>query len=285
MFLGGAMSTAAPLDSSSSPPLKTGIEEIVMYGVDSDTNELLRYNFRHDTYQIIAKMIDQNGNPILDVEGAGYIPYGDAQGLYCSPTKGAAMGKLAKIDLLDATCHVFSADVSGNGFLSCVGMKHWSTDEWGLLATNESNELIWVDPLTQTTTTLHTMSRRFEGLALAEDGTLFANTTTKLFEIDIANSFAEIEIGDHGFGKVESLEMAFGDDGGGIEIPGMDPGWMTNGTLMGFDDNSDAFLIFDPASGIAQQYNCAFATVDCEGIIIFTERLDPRGRILMTTND
>ena len=61
-----------------------------MYGVDSDTNELMRYTFATDTYEIIAELRDEDGNGIDDVEAAAFIPQGPNKGMYCSPTKQCA---------------------------------------------------------------------------------------------------------------------------------------------------------------------------------------------------
>ncbi len=46
----------------------TAIEEVVMYGIDADTYELLRYTFDTDEYVSIGVVTDENGNVVVDVE-------------------------------------------------------------------------------------------------------------------------------------------------------------------------------------------------------------------------
>ena len=41
---------------------QTAIEEVVMYGIDADTYELLRYVFATDAYTRIGVVVDENGN-------------------------------------------------------------------------------------------------------------------------------------------------------------------------------------------------------------------------------
>ena len=54
----------------------TLLEEVVMYAIDSDTNELVRYDFGTDTLTRIGVVSDRFGNVITDVEALAYVRHG-----------------------------------------------------------------------------------------------------------------------------------------------------------------------------------------------------------------
>ena len=74
--------TALHAAGGGDPPQLTVIDEVIMYGIDADTYELLRYNFDTDEFIRIGVVTDQNGNVVTDVEGLAMIPHGPHKGLY-----------------------------------------------------------------------------------------------------------------------------------------------------------------------------------------------------------
>ena len=104
----------------------TAIEEVVMYGIDADTYELLRYTFANDEYVRIGVVTDQNGNVVLDMESLAFIPNGPDKGIYgtanwyeSKPTR------LVKINPLDATGYVYPNQIGfakGEG-LAAMGLQ------------------------------------------------------------------------------------------------------------------------------------------------------------------
>ena len=86
----------------------TPLGEIVLYGIDADTHELLRYTFDTDTYTRIGVVVDQNGFEIDHPEAFTYIPSGDYKGFYAvsnqKDSTGGPQHTLARINGMDATC-------------------------------------------------------------------------------------------------------------------------------------------------------------------------------------
>jgi hypothetical protein len=123
----------------------------------------------------------------------------------------------------------------------------------------------------------------FEGLAQGPDGTMYANTDTALYTIDLATG-TPTKIGDTPTSKMEALEYAFGDGAPQINIPGVPAAWTADGALIGFDDGGE-LMIFDPATGAGMDYVGSFSTRDCEGIIFLTQLTDPYGKIVVSPHD
>jgi hypothetical protein len=162
------------------------------------------------------------------------------------------------------------------------------TGKWTLIVADRDSDhvLFAVDP--QTGNTLHLMDTQddYEGLTLTPGGLLLATTVDELWEIDPAAG-TEKKLGDLDYSKVEALEYAFGDGAPTIDAmaAGAPAAWTADGVLFGFDDDDNALMLMDPATGQAVDYNCAFATVDCEGLIFTTKSQDPYGRIVATPCD
>ena len=93
--------------------------------------------------------------------------------------------------------------------------------------------------------------------------------------IYIVGEASAIEIGEHSHHNVEALEYAYGDYDPQVEVPGVPPSWTADGALFGFSDNSDAVLIFNPATGETVEYECALDSSDIEGMVFMTEMNDP----------
>jgi hypothetical protein len=115
----------------------TTIVEIVMYGVDEDTDELLRYSFRNDEYIVIGEIRDQeNGNVLHEVESLGFIPSGPHKGLYgVDNYDGADNSKLIRFDVFDATVAVYPVDIGFGNIEGMVSSRDPETGEWTLYAT------------------------------------------------------------------------------------------------------------------------------------------------------
>ena len=81
----------------------------------------------------------------------------------------------------------------------------------------------------------------------------------------------------------------------GLELPAERAGhrsaaWLTDAAngharVFGFDDDDNALMLMDPATGSSVEYSCSFSTVDCEGLIFTTKNKDPYGRIVATPCD
>ena len=67
------------------PPQLTQIEDIVMYGIDVGTHELLRYEFGSDGYLPIGVVKDQNDNCPWHANPGQFDSDGDGFGDACDP--------------------------------------------------------------------------------------------------------------------------------------------------------------------------------------------------------
>jgi hypothetical protein len=262
---------------------KTGIEEVVIYGIDGDTNELLRYTFDTDTFSVIGVVQTADGRKVDNTEALTWIPSGPAKGMYCVPRDGDLAGKLLRINPLDATAQV-AFDCPWDDITAMVAMQVGL--DWVILAWDYNDEaLLAIDPVTGTATKAFEVSdKEFEGFALGPDGTFYANTDTELFTLNLATGVAT-SIGDTGTDKMESLEFAFGDHAPLIEVDGIPSSWTKDGALIGFDDTGNSVKIIDPATGATQSYPCSFATIDCEGLVVMTQMTDPYGAVVVDACD
>jgi len=277
------------------PPHLTQIEEVIMYGVDADTHELLRYQFSTDAYIPIGVVKDQNDSPVTDIEALAMIPHGPNKGLY-----GAANyyetrpTKLVKISGLDAKSTVCAANVGFDKVEGMVGVQDPDTLEWSLLGVTKGPErsLISIDPATGVGTLIMETDNWYQGLAMDPDGTIYAvrKDPAQLWTIDPENQEEELVGEIDGFTKLEALEYAFGDGDPRIKIPlvGHDvvpDSWTMDGVLFGFADNQDALLIMNAGTAQVVQWECSFQTIDCEGLVFTTETSDPWGPIVNTVGD
>ncbi len=277
------------------PPQLTDINEVVMYGIDADTHELLRYDFGTDEYLRIGVLKDQNDNVVTDVEGLAMIPNGPHKGLYgtanyylTQPTR------LVRINALDASAWVYPTEVGFEKVEGLVAVRDPVTYEWSLLGAykNPDPGLISIDPLTGSGTLIMETAQRYHGLALDPDGLLYGATRdpSRLWTIDRATGDEDLVGSMSGYTKCEALEMGLGDNEPRIKVPGDGPSvvpdsWTQGGIMFGFDDDADALLIIDPASGNAVQWPCSFQTIDCEGLVFTTRTRDPFGPIVASAGD
>lgn len=270
----------------------TDVEELVMYGIDADTYELLRYTFDTDEFQRIGRVVDQNGHTIDHPECLTYVPSGPYKGFYAVPSgkdnTGGPEYVLAKINGMDGSCYTYPNQIGFESVLSMVSVQNPLTGDWVIIAgvTRPDDCLIAIDLETGLGTEILNTHERFEGLALHPDPTkLYGNTMYDLYEISLTSD-NEVQIVDlNSWSRVESLETAFGDFGPAIDIHGVDPSWTANGAVFAFSDDKNALLIIDPTGDEAVEYNCAFQTVDCEGIVFLTQSSDPFGKIVVDAHD
>ncbi len=268
-------------------PTDTTLEEVVMYGIDADTNELLRYAFETDDFVRIGEIVSTAGQKAKDCENLAWVPSGTAKGLYTIPTKGDLRGWLLRINPLDGVAEV----VANTGWRKVIGMvpvQNPVTGQWTILASDRDggSALFAIDPRTGNTVHLMDTSNEYEGLALTPAGTLLGNSTEALWEIDLATG-TETKLGNFHYDKVEALEYSFGDNAAKVDATaaGVPAAWTAQGLLFGFDDDSNALMILDPATGDGVNYNCAFSTVDCEGLVFMTKNTDPYGRVVANPCD
>ncbi len=277
------------------PPKLTEIEEVVMYGIDADTYELLRYTFGADQYISLGVVMDSNQDVITDIEGLSLIPHGPHKGLYGTANfHNARPSRLVRINPLDATATVCPSDIGYDNVEGLVAVKDPDTYEWSLLAAarQPQTSLITIDPATGAGSLVMETANHYEGLALAPDGTLYGTVDepTGLWTIDV-EAGSETLVGTiDNYTEVEALEYAFGDGEERIKIPltGADvvpDSWTMAGVLFGFADDQDALLIINAATGKAVEWECSFKTIDCEGLVFTTNLRDPFGPIVASPCD
>ncbi len=118
-------------------PTPTSIEQVVMYGVDDDTNVLLRYTFGSDEYLVIGELRDQSGHLVHGIESLGFIPNGPNKGLYGVRNHHGhhQAARLVRISLLDARCTVYDDDTGFGNVEGMVAVRDPDTNQWTLYAT------------------------------------------------------------------------------------------------------------------------------------------------------
>ena len=114
----------------------TAIEEVVIYGLDGDTNQLMRYTFGTDTFVNIGVVATADGKTIENTEALTWIPSGPAKGMYCAPRDGDLNGKLLLINPLDASAEVIGS--TANDITAMVSM--WMGSEWAIIAWDTKDE-------------------------------------------------------------------------------------------------------------------------------------------------
>ncbi len=277
------------------PPHLTQIEEVIMYGVDADSNELLRYDFNTDAYFSLGVVRDRNDQPATDIEGLALIPHGPHKGLYGTANYyGDRRTRLVKISGLDARTQEYAASVGFDKVEGLVAARNPDTLQWSLLGVSKDPDtsLIEIDPATGVGTLIMETVNRYHGLAIDPGGTLYGVTTepAELWKIDPRDQ-DETSIGElGGYTKLEALEYAFGDGEPRIKIPlvGHDvvpDSWTASGVLFGFAGDEEALLIINANNGHIVQWECSFQTIDCEGLVFTTNSADPYGPIVNTAGD
>ena len=154
------------------PPQLTPIDEVVVYAIDGDTYELLRYSFDTDAYLRVGVITDQNGNVVTNIEGLAMIPLGPFKGLYGTANfYGILPPRLVKISPLDATAFLYPAGFGFDDVEGLVAVEDPLTSAWRLLGATASPGLITIDPGSGAGSVFMAMDKRFRGLSLDYAGT------------------------------------------------------------------------------------------------------------------
>ena len=271
------------------PPV-TSIEEVVMYGIDQNTYELLRYEFGTDAFVRIGKVTDQNGKLVKDCEGLAYIPSGPDKGLYASANyHGKKNTHLVEINPLDAT-----ATIMNIGLWDTVGLTaiEDTFGNWMLLAVTKIEEngkgevaLKTIHPATGAVTKLMDLDRDYEGVTVSPDGEVYAVSDNKLYLIDPGTG-TETKLGQHSFNDIEALEWASGDFDPSLDLtPDVPASWTANGALIAFSEKTDSLIILNPANGQAKVLTTSFDAIECEGLVFTTQIRDSYGAIVVNACD
>lgn len=121
-------------------PDPTSIVEVVMYGVNDDTHELLRYSFRTNEYIVLGEIRDEDGDIIDDVEALGFIPTGPHKGLYGAANYGNnSESRLLKFNVFDAGATVYPVTMGFGNVEGMVSRRDPETGEWKLYATQSGD--------------------------------------------------------------------------------------------------------------------------------------------------
>jgi hypothetical protein len=123
------------------PHEPTPLEHVVMYAVDEDTHELMRYRFgSEDGAYVIGELQYDDGSVATYVECLGYIPSGSRKGLYgVHNYDGNDRSRLVNINVLDATVTPAPVDI---GFGKVEGMvTTWDAalNKWVFYATHSGD--------------------------------------------------------------------------------------------------------------------------------------------------
>jgi hypothetical protein len=299
MWLG--LAAVSVLSGTAGVSGQTPISEVVMYGIDADTWALVRYAFETDTFVSVGIVKDQNGAIVTDCEALTCIPAGPHEGLYAGANfYEATPSRLVKVNGIDpGNSYKYPVNVGFNKIEGMTAVQDWGgIPGWSILAVTKHHNpgdgdhcLLRIDPATGIGTLIMPTNERYDGLALSPPGTP-AGTIYGWARDDgvwIINPVAGTETrlpGNAPFDRVDTLEWAWGDSLPAIDCTPVAPAaWTANGVLFGFDDDSNALLILDPATGNAVTYPCSFTTVDCEGLAFTTQLRDPYGEIVVDAHD
>ncbi len=254
----------------------TDITELVMYGIDTDTDQLLRYDFETGELSVVTVV-----PPGAHVEALGWLPDGPYRGMYgVAAAVGLPVGTVLRMHPFDGSAR-FLMD-TGRRVTGGVGYYDSGLGRWVLLLAEKKKEYLFtVDLQTGDITIVFPDCQVYQGLAIGPDGLVYGCTYTELWTVDLSTGI-ETKVGDMpGTTKCEALEFAFGDDGPAITVPGVPPAWTENGLLVGFDDDTDNLLIIDPSSADVIRYASAAAATDIEGIVFMTKATDPIGNVVV----
>lgn len=280
---GGAVEAAG----QGQPPQLTPIGDVVVYAVDTDAYELLRYNFDTDLFSRVGVVTDQNGNVVTDIQGLAMIPHGPDRGLYGTANfHGVLPPRLVKINPLDATARLYAAGIGFDSVEGLVAAEDADTSAWSLIGASATPGLITIDPATGTGSVLMATDRHYRGLALDPDGTLYGVSGDELWTIDRATG-DEDRVGtitdDAIYG---ALEHAFGDLDPRIKVPSsggqavVPDSWTMDGIMFAFNVTDRRLQVINPSKGDPIAWPCSLQSVACEGLAFTTRNQDPYQSIL-----
>ncbi len=264
------------------PPQLTPIDQLVVYAIDANLYELLRYNFDTDVYVRVGVITDQDGNVVTDIEGLAMIPHGPARGLYGTANfYGILPSRLVKISQLDATAFLYPTGIGFRNVEGLVAAEDPDTSAWSLIGASRWSGLITIDPGTGAGSVLMATEKGYGGLSLAPDGTLYGVAEDELYTIDLDTGI-ENEVKtlatDARYG---ALEHAFGDFEARIKVPsvGGSPvvpdSWTQGGVMFAFNVTDNKLEIVNPGNGNRIEWACSLQSIDCQGLAFTTKLRDP----------
>lgn len=274
------------------PPQLTAIDQLVVYAIDADAYELLRYNFDTDEYVRVGVITDQNGNVVSDIGSLALIPRGPFKGLYGTANfYGILPSRLVKISQLDAAASLYPAGIGFRNVEGLVAAEDPDTSAWSLIGASASSGLITIDPGTGAGNVLMATEKRYRGLTLAPDGTLYGVAGDELYTIDLSTG-EEAEVKDLAAdARYGALEHAFGDFEPRIKVPsgGGSPvvpdSWTQGGIMFAFNVSDNRLEIVNPDNGNRVNWACSLASIDCQGLAFTTRMRDPYWSIVQGSVD
>src|SRR5262245_9500133 len=131
--LGAALILGQPARGQTTP-----MQDLVMYGIDADTFELMRYQFSDDTFTRLGRVRDQDGQFVNHPESFAYVPGGPNQGFFTTTTRFGPIAKrdrLVKVDGITVTGYMYPAPhFTRTGVRGMVPDLNPATGVWSLLA-------------------------------------------------------------------------------------------------------------------------------------------------------
>jgi hypothetical protein len=122
------------------PHAATPLDNVVMYAVDEDTRELMRYRFGSDGAYVIGELRYADGSLASYVECLGYIPTGPLKGLYgVHNYDGDSRSRLVNINVLDATVTPFPIDTGFGNVEGMVTVWDAQRDAWVFYAAHSGD--------------------------------------------------------------------------------------------------------------------------------------------------
>jgi hypothetical protein len=124
----------------------TDLDDLVMYAIDADTHELIRYEFNSDSYVRIGVVVDQHGNTVSDIQSLSYMPYGPKMGLYgVSNFNESEPSRLVRINPLDASATALPVSTGFgqvNGLVGVIGSGAEAVEDFDIV----NVEVVPADP-------------------------------------------------------------------------------------------------------------------------------------------
>lgn len=262
------------------PPQLTDIDQVVMYAIDADTHELLRYDFGADEYARIGVVRSPGGIVVPNIESLAMIPRGPHKGLYAVANyHGILSARLVMISVLDATARPAPALIGFENVEGLVAVEDPDTSQWRLIGSAGSPGLISIEPDSGAGSLLLATTNRYRGLTLAPDGTLYGITNNALWTID-RDTGVETEVTEMDLdARYEALEHAFGDSSPRIKVPSsgatvVPDAWTMGGILFGYDVEQRRLVIINPVDGTMVPWATSLPPLHIEGLAFTTTARD-----------
>lgn len=134
------MASAAPKGGAAHHSTGTPLDDIVMYAVDADSDELIRHRFGEESDPVVGVLRYPNGDIAEHVECLGYIPSGVNRGLYgVDNYNGNTQSRLVKVNVLEAVVEPAASDVGFGNVEGMVAFWQPGADRWTLYAVEDGD--------------------------------------------------------------------------------------------------------------------------------------------------